>query len=1166
MTTTRAIVTPTGSRLSACVLLAITLSPMAAWAQASVRVAEILEASGAVEIRRAADAPWTTVRSGQELLGTDALRTRTRAFARVKFEAGLLWLLSAESVLQLGVAVSGTADTNTIRMRLERGRAVATWTPDRSPANPAAGQTAKSTTRAVVATPSGEASILGTEWSLSVDDNGRTALVVLDGAVELSNALASITVRAHEAAEMRIGQPPTLLRVINPRDRVQWVADYSAQPLRFADASMGSSRAAFDLSAADAAEGRTAAAIDRLEGVAGEDAPAGVLLALIDLLIEAGDLERAGLHADTGRKQYPSDARFDAMASRVALFDDRTVESRALANEATVKDPAAVEGWLALGESARNDGDGPIARRAFEQATTVSPGDARGWFGLGSIETEYEAFVPARRWLARALEIDPKGPGYRGELGTVETLANHLDAAKRQFAQARADRPGDYIAMTGEALLALKQGREPEALDLLLRATLLEPNYARAQLYLGVTYYRLRRHDAAIRALNKASQLDEKDPLPHLMRSAIHTDLYEPVKAMQAGRTARDLMPNLKSLNQLASTQKGTANLASSVAFLGFEQWAQHLAQESYYPFWASSHLFLGDRYANEYARTSEYYKGLLTDPTVFGGSPLFQTLLPRAGNYVVSDVTGGYDADGVRRAGGTLAVNGYANSTMPIGYAASIRGGRGDAPPPALSGTHSPVTAAAAIGATPNPRWSLFASGAIARETDHFVDDQVGGDGIRWLREGRRFDAGVNFRPSPFSSAAARVGFGTITTDVPLPPQNPTLLITTEPAEIQLRHTALIATSHLLSSGLELASDQNSLNFASEGYAEVAKYRRAMESAQLYFSARSRVGRAALQADLFVNREQVDLTSNDPEEITGKSLVGTRLLPRLGASVRIASGTLRGAFQHRTRPWAARSTLAPVATAGIPLDDQFVQPGGEQRRVRAQLDWEWSPRMFTSVFAEHQRFTNEVELNLIQQFQGLLEDAFGDTGDSPAAGVGVALNVLRDIARDASRLNVSALSLLERDPNAAEGRVSATGVALNRVVTSQLAVSAQYVRSSSSGTSTFLTEPIPESAGQELSFVPRQVGSFGATWVSPRRWYLSGAAIYRSSRLTRFDTLKYLNDFADSRDTRRADWAARVAGSWESRDKRFALEFTALDIFADRAATSYRLSAKIRR
>lgn len=1157
MTVMRPPITPAGRRVRGWILLAAMLSPEPAKAQASVRVAEILEASGEVEIRRAAGAPWVTVRSGQELLGTDALRTRTRAFARVKFEAGLLWLLNAESVLQLGVAVSGDATTNTIRVRLDSGRAVATWTPDRTPVKAADGQAARSTPSAVVETPSGQASILGTEWSLNVDDSGRTALVVLEGTVELSNALASVTVRANEAAEMRVGQPPTLLRVVNPRDRVQWIADYSARPMRFADAQLGSARAAFDLSVADAAAGRNAAAIDRLESVTASGAPAAVLLALTDLLIDAGDLERARLHAESGRRQYSADARFDAMLSRIALFDDRTADSRTSADEATVKDPAAVEGWLALGESARRAGDGPSARRAFERASVVNPNDARGWFGLGSVEAEYEALGPARRSLVRALELDPAGPGYRGELGMLDTLANHLDAAEREFVQAMAERPGDYVTMTGRALLALKEGRDAEALDLLLRATLIEPKYARAQLYLGVAYYRLRRPDDAIRALTKASVLDPKDPMPYLMKSAIHTDFYQPAKALADARVARDLMPNLKSLNQLASTQKGTANLANAVAFMGMEQWAQHLAQQSYYPFWASSHLFLGDRYPSEYARTSEYYKGLLADPTVFGGSPLFQTLLPRAGGHIVGEVSIGDDADNTRSAGTTVSANGYANRVMPIGYATSIRGGIADAPPAIVSGRRAPAAASAAIGVTPNPQWSLFASGAVASERSNLRDPDSH-DAITWRVVGRRLDAGANYRPSPRSSSALRIGVGRIESDMPMPPEVPILRIMSAPSEFQGRYTAVLSSGHQVSTGFDLASHREGVD--ARGEVDVT---RSMHSGQLWVSARTASARAALQGDLFVNRERVELVDrSDGRPQPPQRLNGTRLLPRAGASLRIGSGVLRAAYQHQTRPWAAQSTLAVVATAGIPIDDQFLQPGGEQRRVRAQLDWEWSARTFTSVFADRRRFENNLSLNFVGRYQSLLRQIIGENRHTPADNVALALTGLRDIARDASRLNVAALSLLEGEPESGGGRVASTGMALNRILAPQLALSAQYVLSSSKDDASY-GSGVPDSERDPLPYVARHVLSLGGTWVSPRRIYASGAAIYRSTRLT---PSRFYTDGTLSSPIRQPDWSIRLGGSWETRDKRWALEVAAVDLLAKGAVASYQLTAKWRR
>jgi hypothetical protein len=45
------------------------------------------------------------------------------------------------------------------------------------------------------------------------------------------------------------------------------------------------------------------------------------------------------------------------------------------------------------------------------------------------------------------------------------------------------------------------------------------------------------------------------------------------------------------------------------------------VAQQSYSPYLAASHLFLADRYPGEYNKNSELLQGFLTDPTAFGGS-----------------------------------------------------------------------------------------------------------------------------------------------------------------------------------------------------------------------------------------------------------------------------------------------------------------------------------------------------------------------------------------------------------------------------------------------------------------------------------------------------------------------------------------------------------------
>ena len=58
-----------------------------------------------------------------------------------------------------------------------------------------------------VKTPAAVAAIRGTDWSLSVDGSGKTALVVLEGVVELRNAQGSVTVRQGDERVIARGEP-----------------------------------------------------------------------------------------------------------------------------------------------------------------------------------------------------------------------------------------------------------------------------------------------------------------------------------------------------------------------------------------------------------------------------------------------------------------------------------------------------------------------------------------------------------------------------------------------------------------------------------------------------------------------------------------------------------------------------------------------------------------------------------------------------------------------------------------------------------------------------------------------------------------------------------------------------------------------------------------------
>src|SRR5262249_21323083 len=133
------------------------------------------------------------------------------------------------------------------------------------------------------------------------------------------------------------------------------------------------------------------------------------------------------------------------------------------------------------------------------------------------------------------------------------------------------------------------------------------------------------------------AEMDEKDPLPYLYLTQMYTDLFRAGEAVDASREALQRLPNLKSLNQVANNQQGTGNVGYSLSFFGLEEWAIELAQQAYSPYNATSHLFLADRYRGDYNRNSEFFQGFLTDPTAFGGSNRFSTLLPTARQYATA-------------------------------------------------------------------------------------------------------------------------------------------------------------------------------------------------------------------------------------------------------------------------------------------------------------------------------------------------------------------------------------------------------------------------------------------------------------------------------------------------------------------------------------------------
>jgi len=98
------------------------------------------------------------------------------------------------------------------------------------------------------------------------------------------------------------------------------------------------------------------------------------------------------------------------------------------------------------------------------------------------------------------------------------------------------------VALTGLGILKLKRGKTDAGLELFLRAEIIEPRYARVQVYKGIAYYQQRRVENALESLELASELDDRDPLPHIIKSMIYTDLLRGDEGIDEARKALDCL------------------------------------------------------------------------------------------------------------------------------------------------------------------------------------------------------------------------------------------------------------------------------------------------------------------------------------------------------------------------------------------------------------------------------------------------------------------------------------------------------------------------------------------------------------------------------------------------------------------------------------------------
>ncbi len=1113
--------------------------------------AEIVSIIGRGDERESSADDWSPASVRQKLKSGAFVRTHKASQMAILLQDQTQLRINQDSMVQIK-EVSARGETT--KLELTQGRV---W----AQAKRKIAATPLSMPAVTVETPNAIAAIRGTDWEMVVDKEGVSTLTVLSGEVEFYNDFGRVSVRPNEQARVEPGKAPTKLLLTNARERIQWVTAYRPQPRQWLHSVPSDLQPIVDAITGE----RYADALVELEGRSRQSADVNVSLLLADLYLSLGRMSEAiGL-----LERQQSEPRAAALLARAYLIDDRADDAGRILQAAQAAHPDDAEILLAQGDLARFNGDASGAKKAYRQALAIEPNNPDAWFGVGRVDSELEAVKDGRKSLGKAIAINPTGPGYQGELATLRSFANEFAAAENGFNEALGQQPDDYVSLTGLGILQLKRGKPDAALESFLKSGVIEPRYARGALYTGVAYYQLGNYKRAMEMFKRAAELDAKDPMPYMMMSLAATDKLDFGAAIAAARRASELMPYLKSLNQLLNDQKGNANIGTSLAKFGMEDWSQAYAHDSYTPYWAGSHLFLADRYDGDFNKNSELFLGFLSEPTVFGASNRFNTIVQSPGHY--ANVRAGVMNEDFKGHGMTLSANGYSAARVPFSYFASAEPVHLQPAFKNMAGNGNTYT----VGLGIQPAYEL-GSFLFANDISvHARNVTTGSAPVDiTLNDGnRRVDFGFNYRFSPVSQLWVKAGNGRDDARAKgssLAPANANALngaldammgwgplcagampggcyssnadITSLSAiadqnDLQLRHTFDVGDAWQISWGGERGRQQKpfdirmsslpvpSLSFLPAGTMEISG-NDDVRTTEFYLFNNFKV-RSDLRFQVDLSHTQLNKRQLQQMSVFAVPLSPTRddrdvreWNPRLGVVWNPVPGqTLRIAAQDWRRP-AAVNTLAPLDTAGIPVDDRLVALGGRMKRVRAQYEWEMSADTFVQGFVDSKRVAN-----------------LSSAADTIVSDFGL-VDLQR--LRNSSQLVPVAQDLWEDIPQFGMADVNSVGVSANRLLSDILSGSVRYYNNHSRNTGAGLQ-------GKQVPLLARHVFSLGANWQPFSRWQLGVTSTYRGSRYLDEANTQLLS----------AGWNFGLRASWESVDKRWLFEAVANNLHANKKAAA---------
>ena len=440
-------------------------------------------------------------------------------------------------------------------------------------------------------TPTVAGAIRGTEFVLSVGEDGETRVSLLDGAVDLGNEAGQIELKSGEQARVVNGQAPTKSPLLDAVNVIQWCLYYpavvDAEEISFTEPeketlreSLGAYRAGDLLAALGAYSAANPQPTDatRVYHAA--------------LLLSVGRVDEAN-QLLAGLPESSSASRALRQLLAAVQFKEWTCGAP----------PATASEWLAesyyLQSRARLDDALQSARRAAARSPKFGFASVR----VAELEFSFARVTAAESALDIGLQHSPRHAQGFALRGFIAAARDRQPEALKWFDQA-IERDGALgNAWLGRGLVRIRQGERKEGRQDLQTAAALEPNRALIRNYLGKAFSHEGRDALAQKDLRLARKLDPNDPTAWLYSALLnqqHNRINEAIRELEKSQDLNDNQAIFRSkllLDQDRAVR--SANLASIFRDAGMGDVSVREAAKAVNTDYAnySAHLFLASSY-----------------------------------------------------------------------------------------------------------------------------------------------------------------------------------------------------------------------------------------------------------------------------------------------------------------------------------------------------------------------------------------------------------------------------------------------------------------------------------------------------------------------------------------------------------------------------------------